>query len=145
MHWLLWLLLAVGLGVAEGFTLTLAFGILAGAALVAAVVAGFGGGLVLQLLGFALAGSLGLVIMRPIARLQRRRAPLMREGVDALVGQTAVVLQEVGADGGLIKLAGEEWTARPFDDSHTIPVGAKVEVMQIEGASAVVYPYELLP
>ncbi|NLT28927.1 MAG: NfeD family protein [Propionibacterium sp.] len=145
MHWLLWLLLAGALGVAEYLTLTLAFGILAGAAMVAAVVAGFGGGLVLQLLAFALAGTLGMLIMRPIARRHRRQPPLLRDGTDALVGRSAVVLEEVSAGRGLIRLAGEDWTARPFDDTQTIEVGATVEVMEIDGAHAVVYPRELLP
>lgn len=144
MHWFLWLLLAGALGVAEFFTLTLAFGILAGAAIVAAVVAGFGGGLVLQLLAFALVGILGMLIMRPIAR-RHKQVQLSRDGTDALIGRTAVVLEEVSATRGLVKLAGENWTARSFDETQTIPVGASVEVMEIDGARAVVYPHELLP
>ena len=43
MPWVAWLLAAAALALAEFFTLTLAFGLLAGAALVAAVVAGLGG------------------------------------------------------------------------------------------------------
>lgn len=145
MAWILWLVLAVVLGVAEFATLTLAFGLLAAAALVAAVVAGLGGGVLVQVLAFTAAGTLGLLVVRPIARRQLESPPLSREGADALVGRTAIVLQEVNAQQGLVRLAGDEWSARSYDETHVIPVGASVEVMEIDGARAVVYPRELLP
>lgn len=145
MQWILWLVVAAVLGAAEFFTLTLALGLLAAAALVAAVVAGLGGGLLSQVLAFAVSGGVGLLVIRPIARRQLRTPPLSREGADALIGRTAVVLQEVTASQGLVKLAGDEWSARSFDESQVIPIGTTVEVMEIDGARAVVYPHELLP
>lgn len=145
MPWILWLILAVVLGTAEFFTLTLAFGLLAGAALVAALVAGFGGGLLAQLLAFTLSGAVGLLIIRPIARRQLNSPPRSREGSDALIGRTATVLKEVSGAQGLIKLAGDEWSARSFDQTQVIPAGAAVEVMEIDGARAVVYPLDELP
>lgn len=145
MPWIVWLILAVGLGVAEFFTLTLALGLLAAAALVAAVVAGLGGPLLLQILAFAVAAATGLLVVRPIARRHMAQPPLVREGSDALIGKTAVVVDEVSAAHGLVKLAGEEWSARSFDEHQVIPVGALVDVMEIQGATAVVYPRELLP
>ena len=74
MPWIAWLIAAAVLGVAEYFTLTLAFGLLAAAALVAAIVAGMGGTLLAQFLAFAIAGGVGLLIVRPIARRQMRAA-----------------------------------------------------------------------
>ena len=145
MPWIVWLLLAVLLGVGETLTLTLGFGLLAVAALAAAVVAGIGGGLVFQLLAFAVAGGIGLLVVRPIARRQKAMTPTLREGSDALVGRTATVVREVTAQAGLIKLAGEDWSARAYDQTHVIPVGARVEVLEIDGARAVVYPTDLLP
>lgn len=145
MPWFLWLLLAALLGVAEAFTLTLALGLLAAAALVAALVAGLGGGLLLQILAFTATGALGLLVVRPIARRQRNRPALSREGTDALIGRTAVVLKEVSAGQGLVKLAGDEWSARSYDETQVIPEGATVEVMEIDGARAVVYPHDDLP
>ncbi|TDC52991.1 NfeD family protein [Jiangella ureilytica] len=145
MSWIVWLLLAAVLGVAEFFTFTFAFGLLAGAALVAAVVAGLGGAVLVQVAAFAVAGAAGLVIVRPIARQHMRRPPLTSEGSDALVGKRAVVIEEVTAEHGLIKLSGETWSARTLDDEHVIPAGAVVDVMEIEGATAIVYPRELLP
>lgn len=145
MAWVAWLIAAFVLGVAEYFTLTLAFGLLAVAAMVAAVVAGLGGAVLLQVLAFAIAAAIGLLIVRPIARRQMTRTPLVREGSDALVGKKAVVIEEVTDTQGLIKLAGEVWSARVLDENHKIPPGKLVDVMEIEGATAIVYPRELLP
>jgi membrane protein implicated in regulation of membrane protease activity len=143
--WIAWLIVAAALGVAEFFTLTLAFGLLAAAALVAAVVAGVGGSLLVQVLAFAITGAVGLVIVRPIARRQMTHPALVREGSYALTGKKAVVIEEVTGTQGLVKLAGEVWSARALDEDQVIPVGATVDVMEIEGATAIVYPRELLP
>jgi membrane protein implicated in regulation of membrane protease activity len=145
MAWVVWLIAAVVLGVAEFFTLTLAFGLLAAAAVVAAIVAGVGGGLLAQVLAFAITAGVGLLIVRPIARRQMTHPSPVREGSYALVGKKAVVIEEITADRGLIRLAGEDWSARAFDDDQVIPAGTLVDVMEIEGATAIVYPRELLP
>ncbi|MEU3985958.1 NfeD family protein [Streptomyces sp. NPDC026672] len=145
MPWFVWLLAAAALGAAEFFTLTLIFGLLAGAALVTAVVAGVGIGVLGQIAAFALAAAAGLVVVRPVALRHMAQQPLIREGSDALIGKRAEVVQEVTATRGLIRLSGEEWSARALDESLVIPAGALVDVMEIEGATAVVYPRELLP
>ncbi|MEU3049414.1 MULTISPECIES: NfeD family protein [unclassified Streptomyces] len=145
MPWFVWLLAAAALGVAEYFTLTLVLGLVAGAALVAAVVAGLGVGLLGQLVALAVAAAAGLVLVRPVALRHMTQAPLTREGSDALIGRRAEVTQEVTASSGLIRVSGEDWSARAIDESQVIPVGALVDVMEIDGATAVVYPRELLP
>ena len=145
MSWIAWLITAVVLGVAEYFTLTLAFGLLAAAALVAAVVAGLGGPLLAQVLAFTITAAVGLLVVRPIARRQMTHTPLVREGSYALVGKKAVVVEEVTGTQGLVKLSGEVWSARALDEDQVIPAGTPVDVMEIEGATAIVYPRELLP
>ena len=145
MTWIAWVIAAAALGVAEYFTLTLAFGLLAAAALVAAIVAGVGGSLLVQVLAFAITGAGGLLIVRPIARRQMAHPALVREGSYALVGKKAVVIEEVTGTQGLIKPSGEVWSARALDEDHVIPAGTLVDVMEIEGATAIVYPRELLP
>ncbi|MFE3637865.1 NfeD family protein [Streptomyces sp. NPDC059168] len=145
MPWFVWLLVSAALGTAEFFTLTLVFGLLSGAALVTAVVAGVGVGLLGQVVAFAVAAAAGLVIVRPVALRHMEQQPLVREGSDALIGKRAEVMQEVTGTRGLIKLSGEEWSARALDESLVIPAGALVDVMGIEGATAIVYPRELLP
>ena len=145
MSWIVWLIAAVVLGVAEFFTLTLAFGLLAAAALVAAVVAGLGGPLLAQVLAFAITAGVGLLVVRPIARRQMSHTPLVREGSYALAGKKAVVVEEVTGMQGLVKLSGEVWSARALDEDQVIPAGTLVDVMEIEGATAIVYPWALLP
>ncbi|HYI60124.1 MAG TPA: NfeD family protein [Microlunatus sp.] len=144
MSWIGWLIAAAALGAAEYFTLTLAFGLLAAAALVAALVAGLGAPLLVQVLAFAVSAAAGLLIVRPIARRQMRNPPLVREGSYALIGKRALVLEQVTGTGGLVKLAGEVWSARAFDENQVIPAGTPVDVMEIDGATAIVYPLEPL-
>ncbi len=145
MPWVAWLIAAAALTVAEFFTLTLAFGLLAAAAVVAAIVAGLGGPLLAQVLAFAITAALGLLMARPIARRQMTHPPLVREGSYALVGKTALVIEDVTGTQGLIKISGEVWSARALDESKVIPAGTPVDVMEIDGATAIVYPRELLP
>jgi membrane protein implicated in regulation of membrane protease activity len=140
MPWIIWLAAAAALGVAEFAAPTLAWGLLAVAAVVAAVVAGLGAPLLAQILAFAITGAAALVIVRPVARRHMAHPPLVREGSDALIGMTAVVAEEVAAGRGLIRLSGEQWSARSFDEHQVIPAGSLVIVLAIEGASAVVYP-----
>jgi membrane protein implicated in regulation of membrane protease activity len=138
--WVVWLLLAAVLGVAELLTLTLALGLLA----IAAVAAGLSGALglapALQVVVFALTAGAGLVVARPIALRHLRQPPALRTGVAALVGREALTLTEVTRHGGRARIGGEEWTARPYDPDCVIPAGATVDVLAIEGATALVYP-----
>lgn len=145
MPWFGWLLAAAALGAVEFFSLALVFGLLAGGALIAAVVAGAGVGLLGQLVAFGVSAAIGLLLIRPIAMRHMRQQSLSREGSDALIGRRAEVMREVTATRGLVKLSGEQWSARALDESLVIPVGAVVDVMAIEGAMAIVYPREPLP
>jgi membrane protein implicated in regulation of membrane protease activity len=142
MAWIVWLIVAGVLGVAELMTTTFALGIIAVAALVAAGVGGLQGGLPFQLLAFVVAAGAGLGFVLPVARRHVRQPPLLRTGAAALVGKSAHVLEEVTAHAGRVRIGGEVWSARAYDETLVIPVGAAVDVMQIEGATALVYPRE---
>ncbi|MBV9096342.1 MAG: NfeD family protein [Streptosporangiaceae bacterium] len=140
--WIVWLIVAAVLGVAELLTTTFAFGLIAAAAVVAAVIGTFHIGLPLQLTAFVVAAGAGLVFVRPIAIRHVRQPPPLRTGAAALVGRSAIVLEEVTEHGGRVRIGGEEWSSRAYDESLVIPVGAKVDVLRIEGATALVYPRE---
>jgi membrane protein implicated in regulation of membrane protease activity len=142
LSWIVWLIVAAVLGVAELLTATLAFGLIAVAAVVAAVVGTFHLDLGLQLAAFVVAAGAGLVFVRPIAMRHIKQPPQLRTGTAALVGRSAIVLEEVTEHGGRVRIDGEEWSSRPYDESLVIPVGAKVDVLQIKGATALVYPRE---
>ena len=140
--WVIWLIIAVLLGLTEIFTLTAALGLLGGAALITSAFAALGLPVPLQLLLFALASAAGIVLLRPIAARHVHQPRLQRFGVEALVGRTAYVVREVTGRDGTVRIGGEEWTARALDESLVIPAGAAVDVIQIDGATAVVYPRE---
>jgi len=141
-EWVIWLIVALVLGVAEVMTLTTALGVLGAAALVTAGTAVFGVPVLLQLLVFTIAAATGVVLVRPIALRHMHHPQLERFGVDALVGQRAFVLREVTAQDGLVRIGGEEWTARAYDETLVIPEGSTVDVMEITGSTALVYPRE---
>jgi membrane protein implicated in regulation of membrane protease activity len=140
--WIIWLIVAAVLGAAEIMTATLAFGLVAISAFVAAGVGFAGGNGALQFGAFALAAAAGLGVARPFALRHIRQPPMLRTGTAALVGRHAIVLDEVTGQSGRVRIGGEEWSARSYDETLTIPAGAKVDVMQIEGATALVYPRE---
>jgi membrane protein implicated in regulation of membrane protease activity len=126
--------LAAGEVATTGFIL----GPLAVAAVLAALVALAGAGVVLQLLAFIAASIASIALLRPIAVRHLRVPSRIRTGTAALVGAKAVVLERVDADGGRVKIGGEVWSARAFLDGQVIEPGARVEVAKIEGATALV-------
>jgi len=138
--WVGWLVVLVVLGVVEVWTLTLAAGILAGGAAIAAVVGAFGLGLPVQAIAFGVASFAGLILIRPLALHRLQPSLRLRTGTRALVGRPARVVQEVTGEAGRVRISGEEWSARAFDDTRVIPVGALVDVFEIEGATALVHP-----
>jgi membrane protein implicated in regulation of membrane protease activity len=140
--WIVWLVLAAVLAVAEIMTTTLAFGLIAVGAVVAGVVGVAGGGLPFQLIAFGVASAAGLGVVRPIAVRHIKQPPLLRTGTSALVGRSAKVVEEVTDDGGKVRIGGELWSARPYDESLVIPMGSTVDVFAIEGATALVHPRE---
>jgi membrane protein implicated in regulation of membrane protease activity len=140
--WHIWLILAAVLGVAEIFTLTASLGILGGAALIAAGSATVGLPPPLQLLVFAVAATVGLLLLCPVVHRHMLRPQLQRFGVDALIGKPAHVIREVTGQDGLVRISGEEWPARAYVETQVIPAGAVVDVMEISGSTAFVYPRE---
>ncbi|NBE98849.1 NfeD family protein [Nonomuraea sp. KC401] len=141
-EWIIWVILAVVLGVAEIFTLTASLGLLGAAALLTAATAALGLPVPLQLMFFAASSAAGLLVLRPIAMRHMKQPPLPRFGVEALVGKPAYVISEVTGHDGRVRIGGEEWSARAYDESLVIPTGATVDIIEIEGATALVYPRE---
>ena len=138
--WLIWAVAAVLLAVGEIFTPGMFFlGPVALAAVVAGVVAAVGLGVAAQLIVF-IAGAVGSVwILRPIARRHLHMPAAIRTGTAALEGAKAVVTQRVDANGGRVRIGGEEWSARAYMDDQVLEPGTRVEVVKIEGATALVY------
>lgn len=136
--WVWWLIGAVGLGIPLVLTAMPEFGMFSAGAVAAAVVAALGGGSVAQVLVFAAVSVALIAVVRPIANRHRAQSPRFASGIDALKGRQAVVLERVDGSGGRIKLAGEVWSARALDADMSYEAGQQVDVVEIDGATAVV-------
>lgn len=138
--WVLWAIVAVALAIGEVATPGLfVAGPVALAAVAAAACAAAGIGGVVQVFVFVGCSILFVAALRPVARRHLHMPLAMRTGAAALVGAQAVVLQRVDADGGRVRLAGEEWSARAYLPDQVLEPGTRVEVAKIEGATALVY------
>jgi membrane protein implicated in regulation of membrane protease activity len=136
--WVVWTIVAAGLAVGEIFTLGFFLGPIAIAAAIAAVAAAIGAGVEVQAAVFVLCSAASLAVIRPLARRHMQTPARLRSGTAALVGQRALVLQRIDADHGQVKIGGEVWTARPYDETDVFETGDRVDVMKIDGATALV-------
>ncbi|WP_243057715.1 NfeD family protein [Nocardioides sp. SR21] len=139
--WAVWTGLAVLLGMAELMSLDLVLAMLAVGALAGAVSAALGAGVPLQVIIAGVTSVAMLWLVRPSLVARLHQGPDLVLGTGKLLGQRATVTKRItGLDVGQIKLAGETWSAAPYDEHVTIEVGATVEVFEIRGATAYVHP-----
>ncbi len=142
--WVVWLIIAGVFAVAEVLTFTFGLGLFAVAAVAAGLTGAVGLPVGVQVAVFAAASAAGLAVIRPLAKRHVRQPPPLRSGAAALVGREGLALTEVTRHAGLVRIGGEEWSARPYapDLGVAIPEGATVDVLAIEGATALVHPRE---
>jgi membrane protein implicated in regulation of membrane protease activity len=136
--WVWWMIAAGVLAIGEIGTLGFFLGPIAVAATLAAIVAVAGAGLAAQWIVFIVASLGSLLVLRPIARRHLKTPARLRTGAAALVGGPATVLERVDRNGGQVRIGGEVWSARAYDDDDSFEPGARVEVMKIDGATALV-------
>lgn len=137
---LVWLIAGIVLAVAEVFTTTFVLIMFAAGAFVAAAAAALGAGVVSQSIVFALVSVLALIAVRPtIQRHLRQRSDHRPSSLEAIEGASGLVLERVDLDHGLVKIGGELWTARPYDSTQVFETGDRVRVIEIKGATALVW------
>jgi membrane protein implicated in regulation of membrane protease activity len=138
--WVIWLIAAVVLAAGEIATTSFFLGPFAIGAFAAAAVSLVGGGTAASWVVFAVATIAAFAIVRPVARRHLRQPPSVRTGTAALIGRTAQVVERIDnqEDRGTVKLEGEMWTARAFEDDHVFEPGQRVSVVEIKGATALV-------
>src|SRR5918996_5367769 len=131
-EWVIWLIVAAAFGVGEIATLGFFLGPFAGGALVAAVVSGAGAPTAISWVAFLVVSIALLAALRPVALRHRRQAPSLRTGTAALVGRTVVVTERISNDEGVgsVRIDGEVWTARAFDEDQVIEAGKRVQVLE---------------
>jgi membrane protein implicated in regulation of membrane protease activity len=146
MEAVLWIVLAIALAIGEAFTATFLLIMFSAGALAAAGAAALGGGLLVQVIVFAVVSGLSMAAIRPIIVRHARPALETGEtpiGMEALEGSHGTVLEEVDADRGLIKIDGELWQARAFDGNEKYIPGEHVRVLRVRGATAIVWRDDL--
>ena len=136
--WVLWLVAAVIFGIGEIATTGLFLGPFAGGALVAALLSAVGAGTVISLAVFLVVSVVLLAALRPVARAHRRQPAALRTGTAALIGSTGTVVERITPDAGCVRLDGEIWRARSYTDDEVIEPGARVQVIEIRGVTALV-------
>ena len=137
--WLIWLIAAGGLAAAESLSLDFVLIMCAGGASAGAVTAAAGGPPFLQVTVALIAAAFLLLLVRPVAKRHLTAGPVHRSGTDALIGKHAVTSTEVGPRSGLVRLNGADWSARSIGEGHVYPAGTTVRVLEISGATAVVF------
>jgi membrane protein implicated in regulation of membrane protease activity len=138
--WVVWTLVACALAVGEMLTMGFFLAPFSGGGVAAAIASLVGAGTTGALLVFVVV-SLGLFLgIRPLARRHRRLPPRLRTGMAGLIGQRVLVLERIAnAEAvGCVKINGEVWTARAYDDDEVIEAGERVHVIEIRGATALV-------
>jgi membrane protein implicated in regulation of membrane protease activity len=138
--WVLWLIAACVFGVGELLTTSFFLAPFAVGAGLAAITDLAGAGEAVSWIVFVVASFLTLGVVRPIAKRHLKVPPQIRTGSAALVGKQAIVLERIANHEGVgcVRIDGEVWTARAYDDDHVIEPGTRVDVVQIKGATALV-------
>lgn len=136
---IVWLIIGIVLVVAEVLSGTFVLVMLGAAALAAAVASALGVPLVFSAVVFAVLATGGLVLVRPAVVRRMHQTPQIKTNTDALVGRKATVVTEVTADSGQVKIDGQLWSARAYDETEVLETGRSVTIMSISGACAVVW------
>jgi membrane protein implicated in regulation of membrane protease activity len=140
--WLIWLICAVAAAVGEILTAGFFLAPFSAGAFGGMIAALLGAGGVIQLIVFVAITLACFALVRPVARRHLYTPPAIRTGTAALVGRNGIVLERIANDEGVgsVRIDGEVWTARAYDESVEIEAGAKVQVVEIRGATALVAP-----
>ncbi|MEO5780476.1 MULTISPECIES: NfeD family protein [Arthrobacter] len=137
--WALWLTAFLGFAVVEMLTLDLFFIMLGGGALAGLVADLAGADLWLEIVAFCVVSLLMIGVVRPVALKHLRKGPAdQRSNIERLIGESALVIEAVSANGGVVKIGGDVWSAR--SENAVLAPGDHAVVSAIDGATAVVAP-----
>jgi membrane protein implicated in regulation of membrane protease activity len=141
-----WIVLGVVFAVAEIFTTSLFLIMFAAGAFAAAAAAALDAPVTVQALVFAIVSALSVVAVRPV--IQRHRRPAVQTGdepfgLEMVEGASALVIDRVDADSGLVKIGGELWSARAYDATQVFEPGDRVRVIEVKGVTAMVWRDEV--
>jgi membrane protein implicated in regulation of membrane protease activity len=125
--WVIWLLLAGGLFIAEMLTLTFYLLWLGIGALVGACVALFVSNLWVQVVCASIVSIVLTIFSKPLVR-KFRIGKGYKDAVDTIVGKTGIVMQDITEEtNGIVKIGGDTWSATA---SESIMQGEKVAIVE---------------
>ncbi len=138
--WVLWVIAAGAFGIGEMLTTSFFLAPFSVGAAAAAVTDAAGAGGLPAWIVFVAVSFAMLAFVRPIAKSHMKVPPSIRTGTAALIGRDAVVLERISNHDaeGSVRIDGEVWTARAYDEDHVIERGKRVQVVEIRGATALV-------
>lgn len=135
----LWVILGVALAVAEIFTTTLFLIMFSVGAVAAAAAAALGAPVPVQAGVFVAVSALTIAAVRPVLRRHLSRPGPVGMGIESMQGASAVVVEHVDADQGMVKIGGELWQARSLEGFGTYPPGERVRIVDISEGTALVW------
>lgn len=138
-----WVVTALALLALEAASMALVGAYFAFGAFAAAVAALFGAPVWLQLVVFAVVSVVSLVLTRRPLKAALRSAPLVPSNAPAIIGRRGVVTIAIPAGTGArgqVRIGTEDWSARPVDTESALAVGQTVDVVGLEGVTAIVRP-----
>lgn len=145
--WAAWLCLGLALGATEMLTvdltlLMLGLGALAGG-VTALIVPHL---LIVQVIVAVVVALTSVVVLRPPLLERVRSARGYRNSIDQMVGSQGTTLRAIEpGTTGEVKINGDTWTARAWGPGIAVRQGEVVEVVEVDGVTAVVRPrYEAL-
>lgn len=139
--WAAWLSASILLLVAETLSMDAVLLMLAAGAAVGMLAALLGLAVPLQMILASVTAVAALALVRPSLVKRLHHGPELTLGHSKLIGRQGLVVERITSqEPGRIRLAGEIWSAQPYDETITIEPGETVDVMQIKGATALVHP-----
>ena len=140
--WLIWIIVAFVMLVAEIFTPGFLLACLGLGCLASGIFALVGAGLSVQVIVFITATLVVFFGIRPfILKRFYKAAEGVRTNVDALVGRQGMVIEPIDTvkGAGRVVVAGENWRGATEDNS-LIPADTRIVVARVEGTKLIIKP-----
>jgi len=144
--WHLWVIVAVILFMVEVFAPSFLFGSVAVGCFAAGMVSAFDCGIKIQLIAFAVGTLIAFFGIRPfMLKYFHKKSNRVKTNVEALIGKIGRVTEAIdpAKNEGRIVVEGDDWKAETRD-GEVVPMGEKVEVLQVDSTILIVKPKSTL-
>jgi len=137
--WILWLIIAGFFFILEMVTSGFLVCWLGVGALLSMILSFFVDSVIAQVTVFAISSIVMIVLTKPLVKkfIEKETVPMNKDG---LIGKEGIVIETIDTvkAQGQVKLMGEVWSAKSFDEGKVIEKDTKVIVKEITGVKLVV-------